>query len=99
MANNEAQTETTEAEVQTTEQAQPETTVEPVQLTIQDLQALASIVDLASKRGAFQTQEFTTVGTVFNKLTNFLEYVKAQAEANAEATGEQENTAASTDAE
>jgi hypothetical protein len=57
----------------------PETTtsVEPVQLTIADLQLLARIVDLASRRGAFQAGELSQVGDAYNKLTGFLSYVES----------------------
>jgi len=59
----------TEAEASTT-------TMEPVQLTIADLQLLARIVDLASRRGAFQAGELSQVGDGYNKLVNFLTYVE-----------------------
>jgi hypothetical protein len=66
------------------------TTVEPVQLTIADLQLLARIVDLASRRGAFQAGELSQVGDAYNKLAGFLTYVesvqkKEEAEKAAEA--------------
>ena len=44
----------------------------PVQLTLADLQLLAQIVDLASRRGAFQASEMAQVGTAYNKLSLFL---------------------------
>jgi len=53
------------------------TSVEPVQLTIADLQLLARIVDLASRRGAFQANELSQVGDAFNKLSGFLAYVES----------------------
>lgn len=67
------------------------TTVEPVQLTIADLQLLQRIVDLASRRGAFQAAEMSQVGDAYNKLTGFLTYVdgvqkKDEAAKAAEAT-------------
>jgi len=55
----------------------PTTSVEPVQLTIADLQLLARIVDLASRRGAFQAGELSQVGDAFNKLSGFLAYVES----------------------
>ena len=57
----------------------PETTtsVEPVQLTIADLQLVARIVDLASRRGAFQAGELSQVGDAYNKLSSFLAYVES----------------------
>jgi hypothetical protein len=51
--------------------------LEPVQLTIADLQLLSRIVDLASRRGAFQAGELSQVGDAFNKLTSFLAYVES----------------------
>lgn len=54
----------------------PTTSMEPVQLTIADLQLLARIVDLASRRGAFQAGELSQVGEGYNKLANFLTYVE-----------------------
>lgn len=66
--------------------AQTTTSVEPVQLTIADLQLLARIVDLASRRGAFQAGELSQVGDAFNKLSGFLAYVESvQAKDKAEA--------------
>ena len=54
--------------VDTTEQ----TAQAPVQLTLADLQLLAQIIDLASRRGAFQASEMAQVGTAYNKLSLFL---------------------------
>ena len=67
------------------------------ELTINDLGALKSIIDVASQRGAFKPNEMVTVGQVYNKLESFLNAVQAQqaqaqategAEAPAESTGE-----------
>jgi len=60
-------------------EAAPETTttMEPVQLTIADLQLLSRIVDLASRRGAFQAAELSQVGDAYNKLSGFLAYVES----------------------
>ena len=63
------------------------TTVEPVQLTIADLQLLSRIVDLASRRGAFQAGELSQVGDAFNKLTGFLAYVESVQAKDKEAEG------------
>jgi len=54
-------------------------------LTVQDLTAMKSIIDVASTRGAFKPNEMTTVGTVYSKLEAFLNAVQAQQEAQAEA--------------
>jgi hypothetical protein len=55
-----------EAEAQTSEQ-QPGT-----DLTISDLNALKTIIDVATQRGAFKAAEMEAVGKVYNKLNNFL---------------------------
>ena len=48
-------------------------------LTVQDLQNLKSIIDVASQRGAFKPNEMMTVGQTYSKLEMFLEAVsKAQ---------------------
>lgn len=65
------------AEVAPAVDAQTTTSVEPVQLTIADLQLLARIVDLASRRGAFQAGELSQVGESYNKLAGFLTYVES----------------------
>jgi hypothetical protein len=48
--------------------AQPE-------LTIVDLQNIRSIIDTASRRGAFNGAELSSVGTVFDRLNTFLNSV------------------------
>lgn len=52
----------------------------PVQLNLQDLQAIANIVDLASRRGAFHAKEMSAVGESYSKLTDFLEHISSQQE-------------------
>ena len=47
-------------------------------LTVQDLQALKSIIDVASQRGAFKPNEMMTVGQTYNKLEQFLAAVAQQ---------------------
>lgn len=51
------------------------------QLTIADLQALASVIDVAVRRGAFGAGEVTEVGAIFDKLSSFLAVIAAQKEA------------------
>ena len=60
-----------------TPDAETKTTLEPVQLTVNDLTLLSRIVDLASRRGAFQGAELTQVGAAFDKLNGFLAYVES----------------------
>lgn len=47
-------------------------------LTVSDLNALKSIIDVASTRGAFKPNEMMTVGQVYNKLEAFLAAVSSQ---------------------
>lgn len=55
----------------------------PESISLQDLQLLGQIVDLASQRGAFRGNELTQVGTIYDKLTAFLGFV-AEQQADAE---------------
>jgi hypothetical protein len=50
-------------------------------ITVTDLIALRNIINLAAERGAFKAEEMLEVGTVYTKLSNFLEAVIAQAQA------------------
>ena len=60
----------------------------PVELTVQDLGVLRSIIDVASQRGAFKANEMEAVGKTFNKLDAFLQTVqKAEDEAKASKEG------------
>ena len=62
-----------------------ENTTQPVQpITVADLDALRSIIDLAATRGAFHGAELSQVGAVFDKLTTFLNSVVQEAKASAE---------------
>ena len=45
---------------------------ETASLSIQDLANLRNIIDVASQRGAFRTNEFTVVGATYTRLNNFL---------------------------
>ena len=65
----------------------PAATQAPVELTVQDLGVLRSIIDVASQRGAFKANEMEAVGKTFNKLDTFLNTVaKAEEEAKAKST-------------
>ena len=59
-------------------------------ITISDLDTIKNIINLAATRGAFRGEELSMVGTVYDKLTAFLEAVIEQAKAqeanNAEAS-------------
>ena len=50
-------------------------------LTINDLNAMKVIIDIASSRGAFKPNEYAAVGQTYTKLTAFLDQVAKQAEA------------------
>ena len=47
-------------------------------LNISDLNAVKSIIDIATTRGAFKANELEAVGKTYNKLTMFLEHVSKQ---------------------
>jgi hypothetical protein len=64
-----------------TENTQPKDPAqEQAQLTINDLVAMKSIIDIASQRGTFKPNEMTVVGQTYTKLMAFLESVKQQGE-------------------
>ena len=46
------------------------------ELTVQDLNLLKTIIDVASQRGAFKANEMAMVGTTYNKLEGFLKIVE-----------------------
>ncbi len=62
--------------------------VVPDSISLNDLQVLLQIVDLASQRGAFRGAELTQVGAIFDKLNAFLTFIAEQQKARDEATEE-----------
>jgi hypothetical protein len=52
-----------------------------VTLTLDDLSSVLSVIDVATQRGAFRPKEFTAVGKVYEKISNFLEQVKDNSKA------------------
>ena len=68
-------------------EAQPQATApqgeqKAVELTVQDLGVIRSVIDVASQRGAFKANEMEAVGKTYNKLDTFLQQVqKAEEEA------------------
>ena len=56
----------------------------PVQLSLADLAAVVQIIDITTKRGAFEGAELESVGAVRNR---FAAFVEAQQAANAEEEG------------
>ena len=65
------------------EQAAPEQAAQP-SVTVNDLVNVYNIIDLASKRGAFQANELSSVGAVANKVKEFVDHVQAAQKAAAE---------------
>lgn len=63
---------------QSTQQPEQTETQDNQQLTINDLVAMKSIIDIASQRGTFKPNEMMIVGQTYNKLTMFLEAIKKQ---------------------
>jgi hypothetical protein len=56
-----------------TEQAQETNAEQPsYDLTVQDLNAIKTIIDAAAQRGAFKPAEMEVVGKTYNKLVGFL---------------------------
>ena len=45
-------------------------------LTVQDLAAFKTIIDLASQRGAFKPNEMVAIGTVYMRLDKFLDHAQ-----------------------
>ena len=75
------------AEEQQVEQTTPAETQAPTaeapaeqnyDLTVQDLSALKAIIDVAAQRGSFKPNEMQAIGTVYNKLSGFLDAVGKQ---------------------
>lgn len=69
-----------------TEEIKPQTAPTPesapaqesADLTVNDLNALKTIIDIASSRGAFKPNEMVIVGQTYTKLNVFLESVSKQ---------------------
>ena len=78
------ETKTAEAQVAPAGEApQAGVSTAPVELTVQDLGVLRSIIDVASQRGAFKANEMAMVGATYNKLEAFLKIVEqSQKDAN-----------------
>jgi hypothetical protein len=72
-------TEETNVEQPTQETAQQE----GAELTINDLNAMRTIIDIASSRGAFKPNEMVAVGQTYTKLSAFLESVAKTAKPGA----------------
>ena len=53
------------------------------ELTISDLSAMKTIIDIASSRGAFKPNEMIAVGQTYTKLSTFLDSVAKTAKPGA----------------
>lgn len=56
-------------------------------LNVSDLNAVKSIIDIATTRGAFRANELEAVGRTYNKLTTFLDHVTKQQQEQQKAQG------------
>lgn len=71
-----------------TEEVKNQTAAQPAEapqqaapeLTINDLNALKTIIDVATQRGAFKAAEMESVGKIYNRLSVFLESVTPKPE-------------------
>ena len=69
----ETKTETTaKTEAQPAPEANPQAGPGIGDLSIADLKNIATVIDVASTRGAFRANEMATIGAVYNKLQAFL---------------------------
>jgi hypothetical protein len=57
--------------------------VEPVQLSLGDIQTFVQIIDLCSKRGAFEGAELEAIGALRGKTIKFLEASRPAEEGSA----------------
>jgi hypothetical protein len=65
------------------------------QLTINDIAMTRDLIDIAFKRGAFGAIEAKPIGTLFEKIDQFVRAAVAQAEAEKQAEAEVPKSAAS----
>ena len=78
-------------EAPTTETVEQPPVPEGQGLNLSDIRACVSIIDIVTKRGAFESVELSDVGAVRNRLDNFL---KAADEAQAAKVAAEEETPA-----
>lgn len=65
-------------ETKVEQSAEPTPQQESNDLTINDLNAMRTIIDIASSRGAFKPNEMVAVGQTYTKLSAFLDTVAKQ---------------------
>lgn len=64
---------------ETQDQSQPSgENQQSTELTLNDLAAMKTIIDIAAQRGAFKPNEMVVVGQTYTKLNVFLESVSKQ---------------------
>ena len=63
--------------------------MDQVQLTIADMASLKELLEAACNRGAFKAQEMSTVGSLYDKLSKFVEHSTAHLAAQQQAQGDQ----------
>lgn len=59
-------------------------------ITITDLINIRNVINMAAERGAYKAEEMLEVGTVYTKLSNFLEAVIAQSQAQEQSAADAE---------
>lgn len=75
-------TEETKTQAPTTEAPKSEAPTQGApDLTVQDLQALKAIIDVASQRGAYKPNEMEVVGRTYNRLDTFLQAITPKQDA------------------
>jgi hypothetical protein len=63
-------------------EAGPSTTTQPpTTLTIDDIRAMAAVIEACSARGAFKAEELSSVGMLYNKTIAFLKEATEAADA------------------
>ena len=63
--------------------------MENKQLTIADMASLKAIIEMSHTRGAFKTEELSTVGMLYDKLNYFIAQSQAQLQAQADEQNQQ----------
>lgn len=61
-------------------------------ISISDLINIRNVINMAAERGAFKAEEMLEVGTVYTKLSNFLEAVIAQSQSQEQSADNAEQT-------
>lgn len=59
-------------QVESVNNTSAEVSSDNVNITLNDLLLVRNIINVASRRGAFSAEEFSTIGTVYNKVDGFL---------------------------